>query len=291
MQETGLANKPWAAVLGSPIAHSLSPLLHQSAYSSLGLEIAYRKIEIDEGQIADFLANISPQCAGLSLTMPLKQAVIPHLDQLDGMAKVTGVVNTVVFAGGGIKAGFNTDVHGIIAAIREKQGENSPKRAVVIGSGATGCSAVAALAHLRIPEVTIVARGATKPGNALQKSAKMGIYPKFIPLHLPAPAKAAIEEADLVISTLPKMVADDFFGQIHPRRGQLLLDVVYDPWPSRLVQNFEQAGATIIPGWLMLLHQAVMQVSLFTSQMPSIAPMRQALLDRLGSATTSSAEL
>lgn len=281
MQEKELVRRPWAAVLGNPIRHSLSPLLHRAAYSSLGMDICYRKIKITENQIADFLLQLPDVCCGLSVTMPLKQVIIPSLDQLDGMAKVTGVVNTVVFSGGGIKAGFNTDVHGIITAIREKQEERILKTAVVIGSGATACSAMAALAHLRIPEVSIVARNTAKSGNILQKSAKMGLYPKFIPLHLEKPAKIAVETADLVISTLPKMVADHFFYQLTPRSEQMLLDVVYNPWPSVLVQRFENVGATIIPGWLMLLHQAVMQVSLFTSKIPEIAPMRRVLLDKI----------
>lgn len=281
MQEKQLVEKPWAAVLGSPIAHSLSPLLHNTAYKNLGIDIDYRKIEVGETEIADLFANLSPQCRGLSVTMPLKQRIIPFLDQLDGMAKVTGVVNTVVFAGGGIKAGFNTDVHGIIAAVKEKCDQTSIESALVIGAGATACSAVAALAHLRIPKVNIAARDVSKPGNALQKAAKMGIHPKFIPLHLTPLVKTAIEKSDLVISTLPKLVADDLFQTLQPQAGQKLLDVVYDPWPSVLVQRFAAAEATIIPGWLMLLHQAVMQVSLFTSQIPEISPMRQALLDKL----------
>ena len=104
---------PWAAVIGSPIKHSLSPNLHLAAYRDLGMDIDYRRLEITKDSLESFLTPWPGNLVGLSVTMPLKQAIIPLLSQVDGLAKAVGAVNTVVPFPGGITAGFNTDVYGL----------------------------------------------------------------------------------------------------------------------------------------------------------------------------------
>ncbi|MGW1148223.1 shikimate dehydrogenase, partial [Streptomyces sp. NPDC002454] len=126
-----------AAVLGSPIAHSLSPVLHRAAYAELGLDAwSYDRFEVDEAALPDFLAGLGPQWAGLSLTMPLKRAVIPLLDEVSDTAAAVEAVNTVVLTEDGRRTGDNTDVPGMVAALRER-GVETVDSAAVLGAGAT----------------------------------------------------------------------------------------------------------------------------------------------------------
>lgn len=270
--------KPWAAVIGSPVAHSLSPVLHLAAYRDLGLEIDYRRIEVKKGEVESFLGSWPENLLGLSVTMPLKQVIIPLLSQVDGLAKAVGAANTVVPFPGGITAGFNTDVYGIVTAIKEVKGRDwSPLRAVIVGSGATASSALAALVELGAGQINLLARRVTGAGNAVQAATRLGIDPGYIPLAASDKARETIENADLIISTVPREVLDDFYETICFNAGQTVLDIVYDPWPSLLVQKVTAVGGSVISGKLMLLHQAVMQVKLFTSRTPNLKVMREAL--------------
>lgn len=272
------ALKTWAAVIGSPVAHSLSPALHLAAYRDLGLEIDYRRIEVKKGEVESFLGSWPENLLGLSVTMPLKQVIIPLLSQVDGLAKSVGAVNTVVPFPGGITAGFNTDVYGIVTAIKEVKGRDwSPLRAVIVGSGATASSALAALVELGAGQINLLARRVTGAGNAVQAATRLGIDPGYIPLAASDKARETIENADLIISTVPREVLDDYYETICFNAGQTVLDIVYDPWPSLLVQKVTAVGGSVISGKLMLLHQAVMQVKLFTSRTPNLEVMREAI--------------
>ena len=270
--------KPWAAVIGSPITHSLSPALHLAAYRDLGLDIDYRRIEVTKETIGSFLANWSEGLVGLSVTMPLKQVIIPLLSQVDGLAKAVGEVNTVVPFPEGIPAGFNTDVYWIVTAIKEVKGLDwIPGKAVIVGSGATASSALAALVELGAGQINLLARRVTGAGNAVQAATRLGIDPGYIPLAASDKARETIENADLIISTVPREVLDDYYETICFNAGQTVLDIVYDPWPSLLVQKVTAVGGSVISGKLMLLHQAVMQVKLFTSRTPNLEVMREAI--------------
>ena len=270
--------KPWAAVIGSPITHSLSPVLHLAAYRDLGIEIDYRRIEVKKDAVESFLGSWPENLVGLSVTMPLKQVIIPLLSQVDGLAKAVGAVNTVVPFPGGITAGFNTDVYGIVAAIKEVKGRDwSPKKAVIIGSGATASSALAALVELGAGQINLVARRVSGAGNAVQAATRMGIDPGYVPLAATDKARKTIENADLIISTVPREVLDEFYKTISFNSNQAVLDIIYDPSPTMLVKRALAAGASIISGKFMLLHQAVMQVKLFTSRTPNLDIMRAAI--------------
>lgn len=269
---------PWAAVIGSPIGHSLSPVLHLAAYRDLGLNIDYRRIEITKETIDSFLASWPEGLVGLSVTMPLKQVIIPLLSQVDGLAKAVGAVNTVVPFPGGVTAGFNTDVYGLVAAIKEAKGRDfRPEKAVIVGSGATASSALAALGELQAGQINLLARRVSGAGNAVQAATRMGIDPGYVPLAAGEKARETLQAADLIISTVPREVLDGFYQTISFNSGQTVLDIVYDPWPSELVKQARRSGASIISGKSMLLHQAQMQVKLFTSRTPNLQAMRTAL--------------
>ena len=175
-----------AAVLGHPIAHSLSPVLHRAAYAALGLDWAYDAVDVTTDQLPAFVRDLDDSWAGLSLTMPLKQAVIPLLDHVEPLAEVVGVVNTVVVQRGGARptlVGANTDVHGIAAALNEGgperqrpgAGPAATRHAVVLGAGATAASALAGLAELGIVTSTVLARSIARAGAIMRAAHRMGV--------------------------------------------------------------------------------------------------------------------
>jgi shikimate dehydrogenase len=282
-----------AAVLGHPIAHSLSPVLHAAAYAALGLEgWRYTAIDTPAEQLAGVLRELDLGWSGLSLTMPLKQAVIPLLDEVDDVARATGAVNTVTVrpaACGVVLAGTNTDVHGLVAALGEGLGARPVREAVVVGAGATAASTLAALRELgcRTPQVLVRSLGRT---GALQEAAeRLGVEPRFSLLD-PEGSQAVLRAADVVVSTAPAHAADALAAALDRGAaggdgpGGVLLDVVYDPRPTALSRAWARAGGVVVGGERMLLHQAAGQVRLMTGRRAPLAAMDVALQGRLAPA-------
>ncbi|MFI5080081.1 MAG: shikimate dehydrogenase family protein, partial [Streptosporangiales bacterium] len=204
-----------AAVLGSPIAHSLSPDLHRAAYLALGLTgWTYRAIECDEAALPGLLASCGPDWAGLSLTMPLKRAVLPLLDHIEPLAAEVGAANTVVFAAGR-RHGHNTDVPGLLAALAERgiPGTSLPPHpaVLILGAGATACSALAALRALDITQVTVAARAPARAGDLLATADRLGTKITLTPFDTPR------VRPDLLISTVPAGAADPYAQRIAAR--------------------------------------------------------------------------
>jgi shikimate dehydrogenase len=258
-----------AAVLGSPIAHSLSPALHRAAYASLGLDWTYEAIDVTESQLPAFVEDLDATWAGLSLTMPLKECVIPLLVDVSDQARVIASVNTVLPAGGGWR-GDNTDIYGITQALTAAGLAQAPATATVLGAGATARSALAALARLGVQQVTMCAR---RPGNAVEASlvgTRLGLRMQTAGIE-PEPALAG---ADIVISTLPGDAATPW-AIVAPLATGALLDSSYHPWPSALAAAW--GGPVVASGREMLLWQAVEQVRLMTGREPSVEAMRAAL--------------
>ena len=271
---------PWAAVIGSPIAHSLSPVIHRAAWERLGLagDWEYRSAEVDRGGLGAFIAGLDPQCRGLSVTMPCKQAVMPLMDVVDPLAAAVGAVNTVV-PGAGVLTGFNTDVHGITTAIAEARaarGLGPARSACVLGARATASSALAALGALGVTRTTVVARRFSGPGAVVAAAARMGVGIDQVLIRDTARAGAALA-ADIVVSTLPAGAADPLAALVRPGGHQCLLDVVYAPRDTALRRAFEAGGAVIAEGTEMLIHQGAQQVRLMTGRDPDTGVMRAAL--------------
>jgi shikimate-5-dehydrogenase len=261
-----------AAVLGSPIAHSLSPALHRAAYAALGLDgWCYDAHECDEAGLAGFVAGLSPEWAGLSLTMPLKRVALDVARDISPLAAAVGAANTLVLTGGRRYAD-NTDVAGLVEALR---GAPPGGRAVVLGAGGTAQAALAALRELAIGDVTVLVRSTARAGELRATADRLGVAPQITDGLLdPAGARAALADADVVVSTLPRGAADGFHGV---RAGAVVLDVVYAPWPTTFAAAAEAAGARVVSGLEMLLHQAVAQVELMTGLTAPVAVMRDAL--------------
>lgn len=300
----GPAVRRRAAVAGSPIAHSLSPVLHRAAYRRLGLTgWQYSALDIAEPALPALVAALDDSWAGLSLTMPLKRAILPLLAQVGDTARSVNAVNTVLVQPDGSLHGENTDVPGLVAALAER-GATTAGSAAVLGGGATAASAVAALSVL-VNGSGAVARSAAATGRP------SGAGKGTVSVYLRTPARAvelepvatahgvdlrvrpwsAAAEAfehDLVVNTTTSGAADALAAAL-PEQVGTLFDVLYHPWPTVLAAAWSQRGGTVLGGQDLLVHQAVLQVELMTANEPLpgerpdsaalLAAMREALAD------------
>ncbi|MCI1984024.1 MAG: shikimate dehydrogenase [Bifidobacteriaceae bacterium] len=285
-----------AAVLGKPIAHSLSPLLHTAAYEALGIAEAwsYGRREVAEAELAHFIETaVQPDSKwrGLSLTMPLKKQIFPMGTARDKWSSFLQIANTVVFRrdDDGHRASattarldlYNTDVFGIEAALNDGEQPDSvtvapvTRPCMIIGSGNTASSALAALGEAGLREVVFAARTPSKTRHLLEMSQRLGISARAIPL---AEAGEQMRGAQYVVSTLPSHAADGVAADLI--RGGIrletttVLDVVYDPRPSDLLRVAGNCGAVTVGGERMLLWQAVAQVALMVGVDQKDVPVR-----------------
>ncbi|MGW3863460.1 shikimate dehydrogenase [Streptomyces sp. NPDC005047] len=261
-----------AAVLGSPIAHSLSPVLHRAAYAELGLaDWTYESFDVDEAALPRFLEDMGPEWAGLSLTMPLKRAVIPLLDGISETAASVDAVNTVVLTDDGRRTGDNTDIPGMVAALRE-HGIEKVETAAVLGAGATASSALAALARICTGEITVYVRSAARAAEMRGWAERLDVGVRIADW---ADAEEALR-APLVVATTPAGTTDALAGAV-PEMPATLFDVLYDPWPTALAARWSLSGGAVVSGLDLLVHQAVLQVEQMTGRAPApLAAMRKA---------------
>jgi shikimate dehydrogenase len=263
------------AVLGSPIGHSKSPALHRAAYAVLGLDWNYDAIEVTEATLADFVATRDASWRGLSLTMPLKRAIMPLLDTCEDLALITGSTNTVLFSqpddqpGGQpddpsvaarVLSGFNTDVHGLAESFRQA-GTATLDSVHILGGGATAASAIAAASLLSATSVTVLARDVSRAVPLVAVGDALGIAVQLSPL---TPGYA-LDTPDAIISTLPGGTVLDHDFSVETKKHSILFDVAYDPWPSVLAQSWASADGQVISGIHMLINQALMQIRIFVS--------------------------
>ncbi|MFE7841904.1 shikimate dehydrogenase [Streptomyces sp. NPDC057474] len=261
-----------AAVLGSPIAHSLSPVLHRAAYAELGLaDWSYDRFEVDEEALPGFVEELGPEWAGLSLTMPLKRAVIPLLDEISETATSVEAVNTLVFTEDGRRVGDNTDIPGMVAALRER-GIEQVESAAILGAGATASSALAALARICTGEVVAYVRSEARAAEMRQWGERLDIEVRTAAW---AEAERGLS-APLVIATTPAGATDALAGAV-PERPTTLFDVLYDPWPTELAARWSAYGGAVVSGLDLLVHQAVLQVEQMTGcKAAPVGAMRRA---------------
>lgn len=258
-----------AAVIGSPISHSLSPALHRAAYRALGLDWTYDAVEVDVPGLPDFVAGLDESWAGLSLTMPLKEAVLDLATHVSWTAQATTSANTLLLPG---REAHNTDVDGLRVALQQAGFEAPPGfSATVIGAGATARSALAAVKSLGGGGVAILVREPARAGNAVATAERIGLPISVRPLE----DELALS-AELVIATVPSGVADRLVALV-PASPRWLLDVVYSPWPTAFAQQWYQCGGRIVSGLEMLLGQAQRQVELMTGLPAPTEAMRLAL--------------
>jgi shikimate dehydrogenase len=259
-------------VLGDPIAHSLSPVLHQAGYDALGLDWEYAAHRVGSGELPGFLAGLRHEpdrtWRGLSLTMPLKREAVPLVDELTERARLAGAVNTVVLQDERL-LGDNTDIPGAIAAIRERT--SAPlATAVIIGGGATAASVGLALADLGVRRLEIIARSTERAFEAVETVAGHPGRPDVTSRRLD---EVSALTADLVASTIPAEAQDRRLVEACSD-VPVVFEVVYHPWPTPLS---ESVGDRVLVGGLdLLVHQAAVQFELFTGQPAPVSAMRTA---------------
>lgn len=267
---TGVTRR--AAVLGSPVAHSLSPVLHRAAYRALGLAgWSYDAHDVPAADLSRFLQGLDDSWAGLSLTMPLKAAVLPLLDSVTPVVETVGAANTVLLAGGR-RSGDNTDVPGMVTALAER-GVRRVSSVSVLGGGATARAALAAAAS--------VSDRASVYSRTDQRAAALHATADLLGLALDVrPWDDAAEGlmAPLVVNTTP-LGAADVLARSLPSTVGTLFEVLYDPWPTPLAAAWAQRGGEVVDGLDLLVHQAVLQVGLMTGaavDVPGLADLLRA---------------
>ena len=240
-----------AAVLGSPIAHSLSPLLHSLAYEYLEMAARYEAIEVKAGALSDFLSTTDRNC--FSLTMPLKEEALSVADVVSDIAMRISCGNTLSLSDGIWKL-TSTDVLGFDFSLK-MHGFNQLDSALIIGAGATARAAAASVSQIA-KSVSVISRSPDREPAMNQASLVDVTY-------LPWQQTDLINTADLVINTTPDRAADFFVPSIQNPKGTFF-EVLYNPWPTAMSKVWSESKNQVIDGLDLLIHQGISQVEIFT---------------------------
>jgi shikimate dehydrogenase len=240
-----------AAVLGSPIAHSLSPLLHSLAYEYLEIAARYEAIEVKAGALSDFLSTTDRNC--LSLTMPLKEEALSVADVVSDIAMRISCGNTLSLSDGIWKL-TSTDVLGFDFSLK-MHGFNQLDSALIIGAGATARAAAASVSQVA-KSVSVISRSPDRE-PAMNQASLVDVS------YLPWQRTNLINTADLVINTTPDRAADFFVPSIENPKGTFF-EVLYNPWPTAMSKVWSDSKNQVIDGLDLLIHQGISQVEIFT---------------------------
>ncbi len=255
-------------MIGSPIAHSLSPVIHRTAYGLLGLDDwRYDAVEVDAAGLAGFVAGCGPEWVGLSCTMPLKERVL-ELGEASERARLLRSGNTFLFGRDGAPARVeNTDVAGILNPLRQA-GVTAARSALLVGAGATARSALLALAELGVTDVLVVARDATRAHASLDGLADT------LGQSLDVRGWGAPETGrrDVLISTVPAALDPTLVSAL-VARAAVVFDISYGHGPSRFAPEAAAAGVPLLDGLDMLVGQALDQIVLMTGRPCPAAPL------------------
>ena len=244
-----------AAVLGSPIAHSLSPRLHNAAYKFLDIEGEYNSFDVPGGSLHEFLSNKGNDWTGFSLTMPLKEEALSCADTIDPLVKKIASGNTLLNKNGQWHL-YSTDVLGF-KNVWKMQSEVKPSSILIIGSGATSRAALAAFdsADTRIQ---VLHRNPDR-----EKSILNCIEESTIEFHQWG-FNPNLSEFDLIINTTPKFALDLSTYLVPTNPTGIFFDVIYNPWPTEFARIWQENGGKILGGLELLIAQGVEQLKIFT---------------------------
>jgi shikimate dehydrogenase len=258
-----------AAVIGRPVSHSLSPVLHRAAYAALGLtDWTYDALDLGAEDLPVLLAGLGDEWRGFSVTMPCKQAAVDAADEVAPLPRLLHAANTLLRIDAGWRA-ENTDVTGVGMALR-LAGVEDVDSAVIIGAGGTAAAAAVALSSLGAQHVEVSVREPSRAGDVTRVLEVLGV-----PVEVTRLSETALG-APLVVSTVPVGAQSDLVS-LPWRAEHTVLDVLYAPWPTPLAQRVREVGGAVVDGLEVLFWQATEQVELMTGRPAPIEAMRAAL--------------
>ncbi|MCG3115232.1 MAG: shikimate dehydrogenase [Candidatus Manganitrophus sp. SA1] len=269
-------------IFGHPVAHTLSPLMHNAAFDALGLPYRYLPFEVRPDRLEGAVKGILPLgILGVNVTIPHKETILPFLDEIDEEAGKVGAVNTIEVAADRL-IGRNTDGHGFLESLRERNVDLSGKRVILLGAGGAAKGIAVALAQQPIAEMVIAARTALR-GKALADRVT-AVAPRLktsiIGVDFGPGFPADSDRPTLLVNTTPLGMKQ---GDPSPFPPRLLdprwsvADLIYRPEETPLLAAAKEGGATVIPGLGMLLHQGALAFEIWTKQKAPLSKMRQAL--------------
>ena len=244
-----------AAVLGSPISHSLSPRLHMCAYKHLNISGNYGSFDVPAGTLRDFLKDKADGWTGFSLTMPLKEEVLSVAEVIDPLVKRIQSGNTLVRQGDSWIL-HSTDVRGFQSAWNHEN-PSKPKSVLIVGSGATARAAAAAFDDENTA-ISVLHRNPERE-ESMRASVNLSNM-KFLPWQF----SNDFYESDLVVNTTPKSVLDSFAQELSQKPQGTFFDVIYNPWPTQFATAWSKTGSAVISGLDLLIAQGIEQIKLFS---------------------------
>jgi shikimate dehydrogenase len=257
------------AVLGDPVAHSLSPALHRAGYAALGLDWEYDAVRVADDGLAEFVLGLGEEWRGLSLTMPHKRTALTLGGETTDRARLAGAANTLVLERGAVVLADNTDLPGAVAAVRERYA-GPVTGGTVLGAGATAASVGLALCDLGATSVRILARA---PERAQATVAAIEAHPSGPHVEV-RPLVGSEVTGEVVVSTIPAAAQDS--GLVaRCAAAPVVFEVIYDPWPTPLAASVGD-DRTLVTGLDLLAHQAVLQFELFTGRPVGVEVLRAA---------------
>lgn len=278
-------------LIGWPVSHSVSPIMHNVAFADLGLDWSYVPLKVD-GSDPDYVGDAirglrALGMRGANVTVPHKQSVLPFLDRLAPAAQAIGAVNTIRVEEDGALLGDNTDARGFVADLRDHDVEPAGKRALVMGAGGSARAVVYGLAQAGAAQITLLNRTLSKAEDLAASMQSYSTDCQIEAIPFPDGIASATVDADLVVNCTslgmtPNVDSMAWDPAVPFRPGQAIYDLVYNPPVTRLMQRAATDGAIAIGGLGMLIWQGAISFEIWTGRTPSIALMRGAVEEALG---------
>ena len=282
-------------IIGHPIGHSISPIFQQAALDHLGIDERYQAYEVGPEGVGDFVRGLrNESVVGINVTVPHKEAVIPHLDEVDDWATEAGAVNTIVNRAGRL-TGHNTDGYGFLRALRESGGlEPEGRRVLILGAGGSARGVVQALLRAGVGDLCIANRAVARAEALARLATDRGVNATPLPLDSDALSSAAAG-ADLIVNCTslgmrhgPDETATPLMSsQIPPET--LVYDLVYNPMLTPLLRAADAAGAAMLGGISMLVYQGAASFEIWLGRSAPVDVMMDAAQSAMWSRESGSA--
>ncbi len=274
-------------VIGYPVEHSLSPVMHNAAIAHLGLDYVYLPLPVHPEKLLDAIAGFAAiNFVGFNITIPHKQAILPLIQEISPIASAIGAVNTVWRTDSGIWAGTNTDVEGFIAPLKSYTQDWSQKVAVILGNGGAARAVVAGCAQLGFGKIHVVGRNQGNLTKFINSWSNSNLI-KGLQVHSWEELPQLITHADLLVNTTPigmhPHVTESPLSKDEMKlsKNAIAYDLIYTPRPTQFLQQAKEQGAIAIDGLEMLVQQGAAALSIWLQQPAPADIMRQALQNHL----------